>query len=725
VTAAPTPTMIELPASDTPVAVAADMYAQLGLMPIPLYGLVGGRCACGNPVCQERSFGKHPIGEGWEKRASSDPDRVREAFRGHRGNIGLLMGSTHVAIDADGPVGLASLASLNLPETLTARSGSGGEHRIFRFAPNHDAAAVTNRTFLPKLDAKTRNGQVVVAPSVHRSGERYRWILPVMPAVLPDHAYAVLTARAASAERPAHARKPGGGDLVKRARAYLAACEPAVSGAGGHQRAFAAARALVGWTRRGLSESDALALLEEYNRRCDPPWSQRELDHKWAEALKATDIPDIEDRPAPQPVATVTPIRPGVGPAAAPIDWRDRLIVETRGKSQRPAKHAENAIVVVRYHPDWEGRIRLDVHASTITVHQAPWHESDRPAEEPEARPWADADSVRLSAWIRRELGTDLSVEACDRAVMVAAEANTYHPPRDWMSSLTWDGTSRLSTAAARYLGATLPADYDPITWWMTAAVARTFKPGCKADNVLILEGPQGLRKSSALRTLASPAWFSDTPLDLQSKDAVIALQGKLIVELAELESLRRADAARAKSFFSSCVDDYRPPYGRRSIKAPRQCVFAGTVNHGSYLQDTTGNRRYWPVACTRVDLDALEADREQLWAEAVALFLEGKDWWPTTSAQLAACEAAQEPRAEGDEWEGLIGAWLQRHPEARPTVGELLVDVLGIPKDRWTRHEQMRVASALQRLGYGRRQVRNGTDRVWRYHPSVTEKEQ
>ncbi len=721
-TAAPTATMIELPTDDTPVAAAAEMYAQLGLTPVALYGLAGGRCACGSAICPERSYGKHPIGEGWEKRASADPDRVREAFRGHRGNIGLLMGATHVAIDADGPTGLASLQSLNLPDTLTARSGSGGEHRIFRFAPNHDAEAVTNRTFLPKLDAKTRNGQVVVAPSLHRSGERYRWLLPVLPAVLPDHAYAVLIARAAPSEQKAP-RGKSPGDLLKRARAYLERCEPAVSGAGGHVRAFAAARALVGWMRRGLSEGDALQLLEEYNARCTPPWSRKELDHKWAEAKRATDIPDIEDRPAP--AATVTPIRPGVSPrgGAAELDWRDRLILEPRGKGQRPARHAENAIVVVRYHPEWEGRIRLDVHASTVTVHEAPWHDSDRPADEAPARPWTDADSVRLSAWIRRELGVDLSVEACDRAVMVAAESNTYHPPRDWMRGLQWDGVPRLATMASTYFGASLPADYQPFLWWMTAAAARTFRPGCKADNVLILEGPQGLRKSSALRTLASPAWFSDTPLDLQSKDAVIALQGKLIVELAELESLRRADAARAKSFFSSCQDDYRPPYGRRSIKAPRQCVFAGTVNHGSYLQDTTGNRRYWPVACTAIDLDALARDREQLWAEAVTLFHDGRDWWPTTREQLAACEQSQEPRAENDEWEPLLSAWLQRHPDARPTVGELLVDVLGIPKDKWTRSDQMRIASSLQRLGLCKRQMRNGTDRTWRYHPSVTEK--
>lgn len=719
-TAAPI-TMIELPTDSTPVTAAAEMYAQLGLTPIPLYGVVDGKCTCSSG-CEPRSAGKHPVGNGWERRASSDVDRVREAFRSHRGNIGLLMGSTHVAIDADGPTGLESLRSLGeLPETLTARTGSGGEHRIFRFAPHHDPARVTNRTFLPKLDAKTRNGQIVAAPSVHRSGTPYRWVVAVPPAVLPDSVYEVMTRRpdAPAPLAPAPA-PPAGGDLLRRARAYLATIPPAVSGAGGHTQAFAAARALVGWVRRGLSEADALHLLREYNGRCVPPWSARDLDHKWQEAQRATDIPDIVDRPPP---AVVRPIRPDVAipSASTAVEWSDRLIMETRSGVQRPAKHAENAIVVVRYHPAWQGRIKLDLHSSTITVHEAPWHDSDRPAEEPPARPWTDADSVRLSAWIRRELGVDLSVEACDRAVGVAAESCTYHPVRDWMSSLTWDGVPRLATAAERLLGAHPAPDYHPLVWWLIAAVARTFEPGCKVDNVLILEGPQGLRKSSALRTLASAAWFSDTPLDLHSKDAIVALQGRLIVELAELDSLRRADASRAKSFFSSCVDDYRPPYGRRSVKAPRQCVFAGTVNHGSYLQDPTGNRRYWPVACTRVDLEAIAAERSMLWAEAVHLYHEGRPWWPSTPAEVAACEAAQEPRAEGDEWEGLLASWLRRHPDARPTVGELLVDVLDIPKDRWTRSDQMRVASSLQRLGFARRQVRDGTDRVWRYHPLGT----
>ena len=747
----PAAALIDLPTDDTPVALAAEIYARLGFMPIPLYGIgPDGRCTCRSAACQPRSYGKHPIGAEWQRNATTDVDQVRDLFRNHRGNIGLLMGREHVAIDTDGPLGAASLLRLpTLPTTLTAQSGSGvGEHRIFRFAAHQDPEHVSNRPVLEKLDAKTRNGQIAVAPSRHASGGRYRWTTPAPVALLPDAVFDVLCRRrtevapASTTPRPVPLGGTTAGALYRRAVAYLATIPPAISGAGGHQQAFAAARALVGWLRRGLPESDALHLLREYNRRCEPPWSERELAHKWAEAQRAQSVPDIEDRPASRTGgARVAPIRPaasagdsdGAPPATsdvtdgdgteppAPIHWRSRLIMETdrRGR-QRIAKHAENAIVVVRYHPDWAGRIRLDTHASAITVHAAPWHDSDRPQalEDEGGRPWSDADDVRLSAWIKRELDVDLSIDACARAVAVAAEASTYHPVRDWMVTLVWDGVPRLSGAARRYLGAALAPHYDPLTWWLTAAVARTFEPGCKVDNVLILEGPQGLRKSSALRALASPPWFSDTPLDLQSKDAVVALQGRLVVELAELESLRKADAARAKSFFSSCVDDYRPHYGKRNIKAPRQCVFAGTVNpHGSYLQDPTGNRRYWPVTCTAIDLEALAADREQLWAEAVDRYFEGGRWWPETREEMAACEAAQDPRSDGDEWEVVIAEWLAIQPATGAyTVGDILSKVLGVPRERWTRSDQMRVGAALQRLGYSRKQVRSNGERDWRY---------
>jgi predicted P-loop ATPase len=280
-----------------------------------------------------------------------------------------------------------------------------------------------------------------------------------------------------------------------------------------------------------------------------------------------------------------------------------------------------------------------------------------------------------------------------------------------------WDGTARLAQAPATYLGVEDSA-YSRLVflWWMVAAVARTYEPGCKMDNVLILEGEQGLRKSSALMTLAGQRWFSDTPIDLRSKDAFLSLHGRLVVELAELEALRKSDADRAKSFFTSSSDTYRPPYGKRSVTVPRGCVFAGTVNHAAYLKDDTGNRRYWPLACTRIDLESIARDRDQLWAEAVRLYRAGTKWFPQTPEEVAICKAEVAPRAEGDEWEAPISDYMAKGHE--PTVGEVLYYVFGLEKADWDRQSQMRVAGLLQSLGYTRRHRATcaGAKREWRY---------
>lgn len=712
---------ILLPSNDTPIHRAAEMYAELGFRVLPLHGLVDGRCTCGLATCEPRSAGKHPIHAAWQKHAASDLDVVRELFRGHRGNIGLMLADELVVLDVDGDEGFASLATLgDLPATMTSRSGSGiGEHRVYRYAEHHDPKQVTNRRIADGLDVKTRAGQIVVAPSLHRSGQRYEWINVMLPALLPDYVYEQIRPRRRA---PAAASIPASGDqLYKRARAYVSKLPPAVSGSGGHDTTFAAARAIVGWVRKGLSSSNGWSLLCDYNNTCQPPWTERELEHKWQSALNADEVPELADRPLPDrsPLQGPAPRSPvQAAPQAAPDAWKSKLVWETtRAGTPRPAKHAENAVIVVRYHPDWIGKVRFDTFAQSVTVQDPPWHESNRTDDATTVRPWTDTDSQRLSSWLRRELGVDFSIDSCDRAVAVVAEASKYHPVKDWLSTLRWDGTLRLPNAARTYLGASSQElDKYSLRWWMIAAVARIYKPGCKADNVLILEGDQGLKKSSWLRALTGEQWFSDTSFDISNKDAFLALQGHWVLELAELDQWKGVEASKLKAFFSSPTDAFRPPYGRRVIHVPRSCVFAGSTNDATYLRDSTGNRRYWPVACTQIDVDAVARDREQLWAEARELYLSGVAWWPITADELAAARAAADRRAETDAWEPLIARYLATHLSLEPTVGEVLSDAIGVERERWDRPAQMRVSTILQRLGYRRKQVREGAGRAWRY---------
>lgn len=756
---------VVLPHDNTPVHIAAEMYAELGFRVVPLHGISGDRCTCGLPTCEPRSAGKHPIQAKWQKQASSDLDVVREMFRGHRWNIGLVLGDQLCVVDVDGDEGFISLDSLGeLPLTLRSQSGSGiGEHRIFRYAEHQDPNQVTNRRIAPGLDIKTRNGQIVVAPSLHRSGRRYEWLTRVEPALLPDHLFdRIRVQRAVAPVVPLHPPTRTG-DVYRRAKAYVDRIQPAISGSGGHNQTFTTARSIVGWIAKGLSAGDGWALFCDYNTRCSPPWSERELKHKWDDAMQRAEIvPSYEDRQpdylrsdpsdhdagfdpsdsarlddfshyddvvandAPNDgVANDTPVHRPAKPRREPT-WQERLIWETsRNGTPKVAKHAENGIVITRYHEDWIGKIRLDTFACAVTVTNPPWCDTHKPASVARDAPiiWTDADTVRLSAWIRRQVGVDLSIEMCDRAVMVAAEAIPYHPVRDYLEGLKWDGQLRLANFAQTYLSAEdAPLARFAIRWWMTAAVARVYEPGCKADNVLILEGSQGLRKSSALRALAGKNWFTDTPIDLHNKDAYQAIQGQWVVELAELESMRGAESTRAKAFFSSPADTFRPPYGRRTITVPRGCVFAGTCNDATYLRDTTGNRRYWPILCHRIDVDAIARDRDQLWAEAREIYLGGAKWWPVTDEEIAAAESSQADRSEVDEWETIIASYLDRHP-SDPSIGEILGQALGLNPSDFGRPEQMRVSVTLQRLGYKRYQTRQGKTRTWRYRkaPVVT----
>jgi predicted P-loop ATPase len=171
--------------------------------------------------------------------------------------------------------------------------------------------------------------------------------------------------------------------------------------------------------------------------------------------------------------------------------------------------------------------------------------------------------------------------------------------------------------------------------------------PGCKNDCALILEGPQGLKKSTALRVLGEP-WFTDDIADIGSKDAQLQIRGAWIIEWSDLDAMSRVDISKVKAFMSRAIDRFRPPYGHRLVELPRESVFAGTTNSDSYLRDVTGARRFWPVRCGVIDIDSLKQDRDQLWAEAVVRFRDGASWWLEKQFLVEAAEMEQAERYEG-----------------------------------------------------------------------------
>jgi predicted P-loop ATPase len=250
---------------------------------------------------------------------------------------------------------------------------------------------------------------------------------------------------------------------------------------------------------------------------------------------------------------------------------------------------------------------------------------------------------------------------------------------------------------------------------WMISAVARIYQPGCKVDHVLVLEGDQGPGKSTALQILGGP-YFTDDIAELGSKDSALSTIGAWIIEVSELAAMSRPEMARTKSFITRSTDRFRPPYGKRLIESPRQCVFAGTVNHAEYLRDETGGRRFWPALCGRIDLDALRRDRDQLWAEAVVRYRSGEPWWIEEPNLNAAATQEQEARYQRDPWEEPIAEWLVGKTSVSTT--DVLQRALAKPKDQWSHTDQIRIGTILKRLKWHSKRPRSGSSRRRVYYP-------
>ena len=330
-----------------------------------------------------------------------------------------------------------------------------------------------------------------------------------------------------------------------------------------------------------------------------------------------------------------------------------------------------------------------------------------------------DADDDRLRIWLGEFYGFIPKVSDATGAVLVAAQSCKYHPVREYLTSLVWDKKPRVRSWLAEYLGvAAQDVDsetsdrYDRYvslvgTKWLIAAVARVMRAPIKADCVMILEGNQGLGKSTAVDILGGE-WFSDTHFALGDKDGYQQMQGVWLCELAELDSFNKAESTRSKQFFSSKEDRYRPSYGRRAIAFPRQCVFVGSTNRKDYLKDATGNRRYWPVWCTKIDAGRLRADRDQLWAEALQLFNLGESWW-VDDCDTDLFEAEQEKRFNPDVWEEVISEFLydpQFDPKPHYTTADIMEHALKLQPGQMKPPEQTRVGLIMSRLNWQKKKI-------------------
>lgn len=399
--------------------------------------------------------------------------------------------------------------------------------------------------------------------------------------------------------------------------------------------------------------------------------------------------------------------------------WRTTLSRKNNGELEPTER---NVYLVLSNDDAWNGVVGFsELHSRIVKRKDPPYPKGSVYHINNE---WRDDDVIRTKIWMDEHYGINARTDAIMNAVDLAARDNAFHPIREYLQSLTWDGGHRLDSWLTRLLGVE-QNEYTRLVGckFLIGAVARVMEYPCKNDCVLILEGKQGAGKSTALSILGGE-WYSDTHFTLGDKDGYQQMQGVWICELAELDSFNKAESTRAKQFFASETDRYRPSYGRLVQEFPRQCVFAGSTNQDNYLTDTTGNRRYWPVRCTDIKLDRLRHERDQLWAEAMHLYKQG-EVWHVLADELHLFEAQQEDRFMSDAWEDHVIQWLDE-PEQRVvqeySMSEIFQGALRVEPVHMRKPEQMRLANILQRLGWRRVRttIPNSKTRVWKYQRPI-----
>lgn len=325
---------------------------------------------------------------------------------------------------------------------------------------------------------------------------------------------------------------------------------------------------------------------------------------------------------------------------------------------------------------------------------------------------WTDSDTAYLRAFLQTTTGKSPSTEALIEGIALVADKNAFNPLTEWLDTLQWDGISRIDEMLFRYFKAENQTIARIVSAkFLIGMIARAYHPGIKRDEVLILEGEQGIGKSTALNIIAGDEYFLDGLPNLHDKDAMQLLQGVWLVELGELAALRRSEVEEVKRFISARTDSFRAPYGRLPEKRARTMVFAATTNASEYLKDPTGARRFWPIRLTgKIDLAGLARDREQLLAEARARFLANERFHLSPDEEQAFSEA-RDTATEHDAWTDPVMAWL-KHRVGPIKMADIFAGALGVPYERQDAGKTRRMAAILKNCGWIRKQI----NREWQY---------
>ena len=677
--------------------------------------------------------------------ATTDAAVIEEWFAGPRGArlcVGLATGDL-VVLDADGPGGLAELTEMarphgGLPRTLVAQT-SRGFHFYYRKPTGAGDLRTLNGPRAAKgddgLDIKAGGGYVVLPPSVNRkTGFVYRWVEPQEPVCdLPAWLVDWLVARGGRRERqqvapvaafgPRPAWLPAGGEadaVAWRALTLARGDLPPLDWVLSRLKRIPASIEILKWFEVGCCIHDwdsgpiGLAIFKAWSKtsrrhewseaepRCETEWRNMAKPKPGIEKVTVWGLDRLAEHHAPTTVDTSvegdfskqtngfhSDFATEAG-GTAPICFPDR---EKGGKPKATCRNARAAIRGLRMvceHDTFHNKMLL----GGQIIDQ--W-----------AGELSDDATQMLRVVIERHYGFDPGLQNAHDAAVQECLQRAFDPVCDYLGELKWDGTSRVATWLSVYMGAVdTPLCRAIGTLALVAAVRRVRVPGTKFDQIIVLESPEGRGKSSAIEILAGPENFSDQLiLTLDDKGQQEAVQGVWLYEIGDLAGMGRADVERVKAFASRKVDRARPAYGRTRVDRARRCVFFATTNDDTYLLSQTGNRRFWPVRVGTIALADLARDRDQLWAEAVAIERSGISLvLPERLWGEAASE--QETRLVHDVWLDMLGQVTGSESkdvpgEWRVMTRELFSHHLGISADRASVPMSKRLGSTMRRLGW------------------------
>lgn len=740
---------------------AALAYSRMRWRIFPCHSIVAGpACSCGKAACG--SPGKHPRTKGGFKDATDDEPTIRRWWnRWPDANIALATGSGSglAVFDIDGEAGAAEFKALveqheRVPETLTAATGRGF-HLVFRITEGSPEVRSSARG---NVHVRGEGGYIIVAPSQHISGKIYNWVRKVATAPLPDwlrqwsQGYDVANKTVVGTgfdhlgPLPSHLRpevQQNQLSITNIASESLktvwspseqARLESALAAipSSNYEIWFQTGMALktLEWERNDGSDI-GFDLFDDWSQSCPEKYSVAGCEAKWASFKRSgVTVGTIYHLArqhgwtggAPEPVGS-PPTRPD---APEPAKY---LNGHANGPETLPAAFTAPSQAIFFPDRDEEGRPKstctntgVAITALGIDCRKDLFHEKMLVGGHA-INQWAGdlSDDViqMIRKLIRYRYGFDPKTEnARDACVQLCLE-HQFDPVLDYLNALAWDDVPRLETWLARYLGAAdteLTQAIGRLT--LIAAVRRARRPGTKFDQIVVLEGPEGKGKSLAIETLAGRNNFSDGKiLGLGDREQQEATAGVWLYEIAELTGMRKAEIEHVKAFASRTVDRARPAYGRFRVDRPRRTIFFATTNRDDYLQSDTGNRRFWPIATTTIDLEALARDRDQLWAEAAACEARGDSIGLPERLWRVAGERQGE-RLEGDEWFELIARWCSEKNKLDVSVTEVLCDNQYIRRqpDGVTRGDAIRTGVILKRLNYQRYHQRIAGGFAWRY---------